>query len=888
MKRSLLPFAVTALLASFAIVGCSGCSGNSGEGHYTYNTYLATNPKTWNTHNWESNDESYIPAFTEMGLYDLQLNSTKDGYEIITEMAAAMPVDVTETLTEEEMTKYGYTGNPDKGFVWEIALNEKAVWEDGKAINADTYVESMKRQLDPKMVNFRADSYYASGFVIANAERYFKQGRKTIEPAFNYIKDDGTYTSENFCQDGFWYLNLKKASPYPASVFSGTSGDEGFYVVLNNRTSSGSDALELAAQRITDGANWFAWKYCDHAGDYADKWEEVKEVKDLSKVTDDMINYDMNLDDFDNKSVYVRKTKDVAIHSEDEGELYTQEKLKADIKTVVTELAKSATGKFNPVWNWKLPLFSTYFNDYKEDFGNVGIAKTGDYKIKLFLSQAVTELDLKFSLSSSWIVDVELYDSLKVTTAAGLVSTKYATPGGGLEGYKSYGPYKLTKYEDGKSFLIEKNDKWYGYTDGKHKGQYQMDAIYTRIITDHNTALQEFEKGNLDDFDLNRTDMKTYGNSSRLTQTYESYTQKISFNSDRAKLASRQKESGQNKTILANKNFREGLSLAIDRNLFASQTTAGSKGFTGLLNDLYLTDVEKGEMYRGTSAGKKVYSSVYGELGGDPYSPEYAPAALDEKSNGFNLNMATKFVADAFQEEIESTDDKHLLANDNIAIEFRVYDNESETTIDMLNFLREAFKEVVSRANAKAGTNITISIEAVKDEDYYNTAKNGNYDCIFSTWGGAAINPQGLMQVYCDSTFDSCCEYGFKGHQSDVLLDIDSDGDGVVETKSFNTWYTEVNELVLDKEAPDYELRHTKLLNILAGLEAGILNRFEAVPLVARASSSINSFKIENGSPTYINLIGYGGVRHMTFNYDDAQWAKFVEEHPNLKDLYKS
>jgi len=144
------------------------------------------------------------------------------------------------------------------------------------------------------------------------------------------------------------------------------------------------------------------------------------------------------------------------------------------------------------------------------------------------------------------------------------------------------------------------------------------------------------------------------------------------------------------------------------------------------------------------------------------------------------------------------------------------------------------------------------------------------------------------MQVYCDKDFTSCCEFGFKGKQDKVFLDIDSDGDGTPESKTFHAWYIDLNGIVLDKDAEDYELRHTRYCNILAGLEAGILNRFEAVPLIARASSSINSFKIENGSPTYINLIGYGGVRHMTFNYDDAEWAKFVEEHPNLADLYKN
>ena len=59
----------------------------------------------------------------------------------------------------------------------------------------------------------------------------------------------------------------------------------------------------------------------------------------------------------------------------------------------------------------------------------------------------------------------------------------------------------------------------------------------------------EFEKGNLDDIDLTVDDMSSYGGSGRRSTTYESYTQKISFNSDRAKLLARQ-SGADNKTIM--------------------------------------------------------------------------------------------------------------------------------------------------------------------------------------------------------------------------------------------------------------------------------------------------------------------------------------------------
>lgn len=899
--------------SAMLIVACGGT--RSKANYFTYNTYLETKPKTWNVHNWETNDEAYIGSFTEMGFYDTQLNATKDGYEIVCEMAADFPVDVTGDVTDDEMDKYGYGGNIDKGFVWDISLNEKACWEDGTPITADDYIESMKRQLRADMVNFRADSYYSSSMVIANAEKYFKQGRSTIEALFPFIGADGNFTNKTVCEDGKYYFNISRATPYAASVFSGTDGTEGFYTVLNNRSSSAGDDVELAAQRITDAARYYIWKYGPHDADHKSDWEEILDANiyedgdtekknpvwnaKLTNIKEEMMNVDIYIDEFDDKEVLVRTTKDDS--TKDHTEVYSSKKLKNDITKVVGALGNSYRGK---EWAWKLPLFGTVYNDYTQAWDSeesgVGLVKVDKYTLRLYLAQSMTELDLKFSLASNWLVKVDLYDSLIVETSAGLVSTKYATPDEGVKGYMSYGPYKLTKMEAGKSFLIEKNDKWYGYNDGKHVNQYQMDAVYTRIITDHNTALQEFEAGRLDDFALNRNDMKTYGNSSRLTRTYESYTQKISMNSNRKKLLSRQTGNG-NKTILANDDFRKGLSLSMDRNNFASQTTAGSKAFTSLLNDLYLTEVEEGEMYRNTKQGKGVYDAVYGKLGGNPYDPNYVETPLAENAQGFNFNMATWYVAKGIKAELESKEDGHLVANNVIDLEFRVYDNESETTIDMLTFITKSFSDVVAAAveklkadgTLKSNENITITINSQKDEDYYNTAKNGGYDLIFSTWGGAAINPIGLMQVYCDSTFDSCCEYGFKGKQNDTYLEIDANGNGTIEdseNKTFNAWWSEANTIVENDEkgTTEWTEKHNKILNILAGLEAGIINRFEAIPLVARATSSLNSFKIENGTSTYINLIGYGGIRHMTFNYDDAGWDSFCGKYNNkLSDLYK-
>ncbi len=894
MKNKLV-FAFSAVMAcGLVLTACQPAEDNSKK--FTYNTYLSTKPKTWNTHNWQTSDEGYIQGFSEMGFYDVILNSTKDGYEFVHEMAADFPLDTTKEISDEDYDKYGYTGNITSGFVWDIALNDKAVWEDGTPIKADDYIESLKRQLDPKMVNFRADSFYASNLVVANAEAYFKQGRETVEPLYNYIdKDTGDFNQDGVCGDGNMYINLGRYTPYVDTVFGNADNSSTFYTVLNNRSGTVGDAGELAAQRITDGVKYYLWQYVDHTdSEFAKDWEEVEKLNDIKE---EMMNYDnLEIGLFDENEVLTRRelgNSDINTYVP-----YSMSALQKDLQTFVAAVGRG--GATSKPWSWKLPLFGNVYNSDTMEWDNVGISKVDDYKIRLFLSQKISSLNLKFALSSNWLVKVDLYDSLKTVLATGLEATKYATES--VNNYMSYGAYKLTKFEAGKSFTLERNDNWYGYSDEAHKGQYQMTAINTSIITEHTTVRQMFEKGQLDDFAMNRDDMKDYGNSSRKTTTYESYTQKISFNSDRSKLLSRQK-GNENKTIIANDSFRKAISLGLNRNDFASKATAGSKGFTGLLNDLYLTDVELGEMYRNTAQGKSVYTSVYGEYGGDPFAENYEPTALELKQNGYNKQYAVYELTKAIKEELASTEEGAFRAGNEINVELRVYDNESLTTKDMVNFIQTTFTSLMDAAVEKltdegvtglTGTKLTLS--TVKDEDYYNTAKNGNYDMIFSTWGGAAINPYGLMQVYCDSTFDSTCEYGFKGKQNNVKLDIDLDGDGKnIVTKSFNNWYTYMTTELIepDRDNPDfdqakYDKVHNQKLNVLAGLEAGILNRFEAIPLVARGTSSLTSFKVENATNNYINLVGYGGIRFLEFKMNDAEWQEFITNANYSADLYKN
>ena len=142
---------------------------------YTYNTYLSSFPKMWNPHDYETSTESEILGYTTVGFYTFDYNENKDGFVIVPEMAASMPIDYTEELVGEWGIEEG-----EKSRAWLIELRDDLAWEDGTPITANDFVESAKRLLNPKALNHRADSLYSGNLEIVNAKNYFYSG--TMQP----------------------------------------------------------------------------------------------------------------------------------------------------------------------------------------------------------------------------------------------------------------------------------------------------------------------------------------------------------------------------------------------------------------------------------------------------------------------------------------------------------------------------------------------------------------------------------------------------------------------------------------------------------------------------------------------------------------------------------
>ena len=746
-------------------------------GFYTSLDYMGgTTGLNWNPHTWETNDDSYVLGYLQTPLYDFVLNSAKNGYTIIPEAAAELPIDV----TADYVGKYGISEG-ESGKAWLIKLNPLVTWNDGTKINAETYEYSMKTLLDPIAINRRADSFYAGDFEVYGAKAYFYDGKISysmvgsgLEAA--YANGTDLYIDMwGFGECKGWVNEAGETCPNYVNVndttvwfVAGTSADDGF------------SCKDLYDYYFAPGAG-----YESYAPDY----------------------------------LFVAQT--------------------LGVKT------------------WE----------------EVGCKAISEYELLLVTANPVEEAGfyVPYNLSSYPLVKKDLYEECQTwydadgnvveagSENAFSMTTTYCTT---IDTTVSYGPYNFTYFELDKQLTFERNENWFGYHDGLHYGQYQTDKISCQVITEHKTALQAFLAGEIDGVGMDSSDMETYASSDRLLYTPESYTTKLTFNTDKAKL----EEIGKGAVVLTIPEFREAFSLAINRETFCSSFTASHVPGYGLLNYMYCYNPFTGELYRDSDYAKKALVDLYGIEYGDGKAYADLEEAYDAitgydptKANALMKTAGEKALADGLWD-----------GTSEVVLDFRVYSSD-EIYVKMFTFFDDALKEVC-KGTAFEGK---IKLQMTEDPDYYETMYSGNATIIFSTWGGAAMAPFGVLyQCYCDAADGSGnqMEVGYETEKVPVTITVD----GKTVTASLQEWAKWAQGDVIDiingtlgKFADhEYDVR----CEIFAQLEYTYLSSFVTIPLYYRNGASLLSRKVDYATTDYLQIIGYGGLRYMTYNYTDAEW----------------
>ena len=804
---------------------------------YTYQDSVSVMATNWNPHTYQTTDDAYPvdTADIRIGLYELIFNDELHpvegkepftGYVVLPEMAASLPVDVTEQVKAEH-PEFGIPEDMTSGYAYTIDLNPDACWEDGTPINADTYVYSMQKLLDPKLLNYRAVDYYGQNFSIAGAEEYANAGR-TVD-LDNYAMSGYTLEDLTLGEDGQY------VSPEGSPMFVGVNFD------LSWTAQSGGTLQELVEAY---GDQYFNME----------RWEELVALADengLAPLTEDsyamlvsLISTDAWMEDESNAPCYFVERK-----------------------------------------------------TYPEvDFSTVGLYKSGDYQITLVLDKALAGFNLYYSLTSNWIVKEDLYEScLTSSTGADGVEVWSSTYNTSVETTSSYGPYKLVEFQTDKFMRYEKNENWYGWTDGKHEyvdpndGQtypmYQTTAIECEVVEEAATRKLMFLRGELMGYGLGSEDFDTYRSSEYCYATPAETIFFLILNGYLEAIQSREAAADFDQTqydleTMTVLEFRKAVALTYDKALFAATVSPARSGAYGIIGNAYVWDVDTGALYRDTDQAKQALCNAYSVDVSEYASLDEAAASI----TGYDPEQAKVFYGEAFTKALEAgyitDEDGDGISDQTVRIEYCIsVDNDFMTqTIDYLN---EKMAEVT------AGTPFEGKVQFVKSAPYGNEwsdrIREGLSDTVLAGWQGSALNPFSLTDQYVNPAYMYDANW-FDATTVDMTLELTVDGEARSITMNLREWSDALNGAAVTAEDGntynfgDGMADSQDRLTILAAIETQILGTYNYLPMLQDGSMALLSQQVYYVVEEYNPILGRGGIQYLRYNYDDAEWAAYVAE----------
>ena len=112
-----------------------------------------------------------------------------------------------------------------------------------------------------------------------------------------------------------------------------------------------------------------------------------------------------------------------------------------------------------------------------------------------------------------------------------------------------------------------------------------------------------------------------------------------------------------------------------------------------------------------------------------------------------------------------------------------------------------------------------------------------------------------------------------------TMKGVGENGEDITETMSLMDWWNCLNGVSGAKyDWSETALENSKRLQLIAALEKEILKVYYTVPLYNVFSASLISYKVDYVTYTYNTFMAYGGIKYMTYNYDDAQWAEQIDK----------
>ncbi len=836
----------------------------------TYRSFTTVLPSNWNELTYQDNNDTQILSYIASSFfdYDYKFDEEKGGKfnadgtinagaiidgDFTTNYSAATKL---EDVTSSVDAKWGYTAEQKAsgGYAWKITLREDLKWDDGTPIDASDFIYSMQEQLNPLFLNYRANTYY-SNIRIKNAKAYL------------YSKTDFTYESVESQEFATNQAALDAGKVIYVDMW-GFYGAQGAPKV----TSYDEDTYVPVLDFDNSCAEWVAYNDETLYFDYA---YFVQELPDFVKEDGSI--------DFDAVLAYNETAKD-----DDKISLADFYFSSAMIYGAYGDNYFNVGGSYSDYVALKVEV-----TDKVHDFANVGLYSPSKYELvicldaplKLVKDDGSLSYLAAYYMSSLPLVKKDLYESCKQEPAVGstLWTTNYNSS---LETSASWGPYKLASFQTGKSYELVKNENWYGYNMNQYKNQYSVTKIACEVIASEETQWMMFLSGQVDGIGIDTKHLE-YVDSKYAVVNYGSTAYGIQVYSNLEVL----KKSGRNNGILAIQDFRQALSLSLNRDSFNKTVFGTLPSSYGLIGEGYYSDVENGVVYRNTPQAKKVLLRTYGfteNEDGTWTDGTHNYADIDkayDAMNGYNPALAKEYFNKAIKELTENAEKYGYDSTKEITLLYGAT-AANETSTKKQLFMQELVDEL-AEGTALEGK-IKIAMTTDYGSEWSKEFKAGSYDlCIIAGIGGNIFNPFNTIGAFVDPDDELKFSSWWDSSKEEIEFTMpagDYEGAGQKHKMSVVNWYFCLNGIAEDEGQPKkfnwgegfapYEAR----LEVLAMLEEYVLSKYFSLQCSFDAEMALDGAKFSSISEDYNTFMGYGGIRYYIVNYTDAEWDAFVAQ----------
>ena len=854
---------LAAIVLSAVMVGSVGfiaACGDSGDGNIpdanlkqgTYRTYTSVMPSNWNYLSYADNNDTQIMNYINSNFYeyDYMFDESKGGkfnkdgtINSDAIVSGAFDVKYSAATKLEDVTE-------EMAEDW--GYTEKQVETGGYAWKI-TLREDLKwddgTPIDASDFVYTMKEQLNPDFQLMRAATYYNN--IMVKNARNYLyQGQSGYFDNN--EIGYTYADLKK-------------GTDGIY------TLAGNDCYIP----LTSTLSWLGATMEQAIAKYGGTYLDTEAYNGLVKLAD--------------KDGNVKVT---------DGSL-------ALLEQMITKYAAWGETKENVVG-----YMYVYYTYPEMSYDEVGVQSPSKYEIVVCLDSPIQCLkedgslsyQAAYSFASLPLVKKDLYEECKKEPQVGseLWTTNYCTS---AETSASWGPYKLTSFQGGKSYVLERNDNWDGYKLEDNANQYNVTKIECEQLAEVNTQWLEFLSGNIDEVALDVGHKDDYRNSKYTIYTPGEGTYSLNLYGNLDVL----KENGRNNGILAIRDFRKAISLNLDRDDYNAATTVAHQSCYGIIGPAYYYDVENaatlpdGGVYRNTEPAMKTLLRVYGFTENadgtwtdgtrtyDTYEDAY------EVMNGYNPTLAKELVKSAYEELTANADKYGYDSTKNIVLLYGTAADNDNTKRDY-EYIKEVILDLVEDTplEGKIVVNFDASFGAKWAEDF----RAGAYDIASGTgFGGGPFDPAGMLQCYVDPDAGLMYSTWWDTKSETMTFTMpegDYDGAGEELTMSVYNWYCCLNGLAeAYNQAEKYNwgagfIPESDRLELLAALEEVVLEQYYSIATTSQYSASVMGAKFSNITDEYNTFMGFGGMRYMLVNYTDSEWSTYVSQHNNdLESEYK-